>query len=392
MADIALLYDRAESDELGIRLTAKNMGIELGYIPFYKIYFGFCKAGIELKTRGKDYSEEIKNTKVVMNRTQSKSRRMFGAIIFDALGKKLINSLSIEYACQSKLRTLLALSRNDVNIPKTVFVPANVYDYTENDKTQDNIKSVANLIIQYLGETNIVVKPDAGTHGNGVSLAVDRNKLESLLGDIQPSIINPSGVVAQELIPKWFYDMRIIVSKEKNKPEYCPSTCLVRAGFKEFRTNTFLGNMVFKLKMPDSVREASVNAAKVLAGDSEAWVLAMDAMPYLNEDLMVGETELKKSFNELVEYFKVVQNVKNIPNKKVDFDTYSEKVKAAYERYMNSDPYHHIQSVIQETLEATQDKVVFHEGNSCPEFWEQTRLVGGINVAELLLRSAKSLI
>jgi len=391
MADMALLYDRAESDELGIRLTAKKMGIELGYIPFYKVSLGFSNDGLSLKTRGRDYSEELENTKVVMNRTQSKSRRIFGAIILEALGKQVINPLSVEHSCQSKLRTLLALYNNDVNIPKTVFIPANVHDFATGGKPQENTKSVANLLIQHLGEKNIVVKPDAGTHGSGVSLASNRDELESILGKVHPSITNPSGVLAQELIPKWFYDMRILISKEKGKLGYCPPTCLVRAGFKEFRTNTFLGNMVFRLQMPDSVRKASVKAAEVLAGDSEAWVLAMDAMPYLSEDLMVGETELKGSFDELVKYFKVVQKVKAMPDKKADFVYYSDAVKEAYESYMDSGPYRHIQGVVQDTLEATQDKVVFHEGNSCPEFWEQTRVVGGINVAELLLKSAQSL-
>jgi hypothetical protein len=36
--------------------------------------------------------------------------------------------------------------------------------------------------------------------------------------------------------------------------------------------------------------------------------------------------------------------------------------------------------------------VVFHEANSCPEFWEHTRLIAGINVAVPLLKGAQSLI
>jgi glutathione synthase/RimK-type ligase-like ATP-grasp enzyme len=251
---------------------------------------------------------------------------------------------------------------------------------------------VADLISKYLGDEDVVVKPDAGTHGNGVRLASDRGELEVLLSDVQPSITNPSGVVAQELIPKWFYDMRILVAKEKGKPGYCPPTCLVRAGFKEFRTNTFLGNMVFRLHMPESVRKASVKAGEVLAEGSDAWVLALDAMPYLSEEYMTGERELRGCFDELVEHFNIVQKVKAIPDKKADFEYYTDAVTTAYESYMDSDPYRHIQGVVQETLESTQDQVVFHEGNSCPEFWEQTRVVGGINVAELLLNCAQSLV
>ena len=65
MADIAILYDRSESDELGIRLTAERMGIELGYLPFYKVAFGFDKDGYEFRSSGKDYTETLKETRAV---------------------------------------------------------------------------------------------------------------------------------------------------------------------------------------------------------------------------------------------------------------------------------------------------------------------------------------
>jgi hypothetical protein len=59
---------------------------------------------------------------------------------------------------------------------------------------------------------------------------------------------------------------------------------------------------------------------------------------------------------------------------------------------MSFDAYSEIQKVIDESLELNKDSIVFHEGNACPEFWEQTRIVAGINVAESLLRCAKSLL
>ena len=36
---IALLYERSEPDEMGIKLTAKKLGVELAFIPFRKIAF-----------------------------------------------------------------------------------------------------------------------------------------------------------------------------------------------------------------------------------------------------------------------------------------------------------------------------------------------------------------
>ena len=51
-----------------------------------------------------------------------------------------------------------------------------------------------------------------------------------------------------------------------------------------------------------------------------------------------------------------------------------------------------VKAVIEESIERGKDQVLFHEANSCPEFWEQTRIVGGVNVAESLLRCAQSLL
>ncbi|MGF3522503.1 MAG: hypothetical protein ACQXXJ_05335 [Candidatus Bathyarchaeia archaeon] len=59
---------------------------------------------------------------------------------------------------------------------------------------------------------------------------------------------------------------------------------------------------------------------------------------------------------------------------------------------MSTEPYAKIKSIIEENVQTNQDHIVFHEANSCPEFWEQTRLIAGINVAEPLLRGAQSLL
>jgi hypothetical protein len=60
--------------------------------------------------------------------------------------------------------------------------------------------------------------------------------------------------------------------------------------------------------------------------------------------------------------------------------------------YANSDSYQKVKSVIDENVENNKNALVFHEANSCPEFWENTRLVTGLNVAIPLLKTAQSLI
>ena len=133
----------------------------------------------------------------------------------EVLGKKAINSSQIEFVCYSKLRTLLNLYKAGIPIPKTVFVPCDATDVMKNGKEIHNEKDIADLFEAEIPLTEgIVIKADAGTHGKMIMLSKDRAELEANIKETKPNIINPIGVVAQELIQKWFYDLRIIVSKE----------------------------------------------------------------------------------------------------------------------------------------------------------------------------------
>jgi glutathione synthase/RimK-type ligase-like ATP-grasp enzyme len=392
MSRIAMLYDRSETDELGIRLTAEEMGVKLDYLPFHKVAVSFDASGFSYRTLGRDYSDRLREIQVVLNRTQSKSRRMFAADISEAVGAHVLNPLTVELTCKSKVRTLLAFANNGIRVPHTVYVSANVEEQVGGGGIQDNSQAISRLISQELGSERVVVKPDAGTHGRGVTLAEGPDGLLNTLQDVTPSIINPSGVVAQELIPKWFYDLRIVVRKEKGKSPHCHETALARGGFKEFRTNTFLGNKVFRANLPAVVRRQAEKSAQALGGDEDSWVIALDAMPRIGDEFMNGEEVLRQSFEDLEEPFSEVTRVKRMPNKKRNFLEYNREITRAYTEYMASEPYAHIQGVVNETLEECRDSVYFHEGNACPEFWEQTRLVGGANIAEDLLNCALGLV
>ena len=69
MPDISIIYDRSETDELGIRITAEDMGVELGYLPFYKVSVGFDNGGYSFRSLGRDLTEALGKTRVVLNRT-----------------------------------------------------------------------------------------------------------------------------------------------------------------------------------------------------------------------------------------------------------------------------------------------------------------------------------
>ena len=392
MAQIAMLYDRSETDELGILLTAEQMGVELEYLPFHKVAFGFDSGGHSYHSLGRDYTTKLGDIRVVLNRTQSKSRRLFAAAILENIGKRVLNPMSVELLCQSKMRTLLAFAKRGVRVPKTVFVPCNVEENIGGGGVLNNSGAVSQLITQQMGCEKVVLKPDAGTHGRGVRLSDNSEELEELLRGLEPSITNPAGVVAQEFVPKWFYDLRIIVRKENGKPPSCYESALARGGFKEFRTNTFLGNMVFRARLPSVVKREAERCAEVLGGSEEAWVIALDAMPWIGQELREGEEGLRESFAALEESFSAVNAVKRRASKKQDFIGYTKAITKAYTDYMAAEAYSHVEAVINDTLRKAQDSVYFHEGNACPEFWEQTRVVAGINPAEALLGCAISLI
>jgi glutathione synthase/RimK-type ligase-like ATP-grasp enzyme len=390
---IALLYERSESDENGIKLTAQDLGIDLVFIPFRKIALSISKEGFRAKTKGKDYTSTIQGTAVVLNRAQSKNRRLQASYIMEQLGKKTLNNSQIEFVCYSKLRTLLNLHKEDIPIPKTIFVPCDATDTLKNGREIHNQKDIADLFEQEIPlSQGIVIKADAGTHGKMIMLSQNREELEANIKETKPTIINPIGVVAQELVQKWFYDLRIIVSKEKGKQPVCYKTAMARAGFKDFRTNTFLGNLVFHAKLPLDIQELAVKCGKALSKDSDAWIFALDAMVNVGENKNTDDAYLKEELDKATKAFLPVQRVKSDETHLTDFQGWTGKLEKAFETYKHTSAYENIKEIIEENVEKNKSALVFHEANSCPEFWENTRLATGLNVAIPLLKGAKSLI
>jgi glutathione synthase/RimK-type ligase-like ATP-grasp enzyme len=390
---IALLYERSETDELGIKQTADQLGIELKFIPFRKIALSFCKDNYSLRTKGKDYTDTIKNVAVVLNRAQGKNRRLFASHIMETFGKKTINPSSIEFECYSKLRTLLHFWAWGVPIPKTVYVPCDPVDTTKDGRQIHNEADIADLLQDEIAfDQGIVVKPDAGTHGKGIVLAKNREELIANIQTIKPSITNPVGVLAQELVQKWFYDLRIIVYKEKGRNPVCHPSALARGGFKDFRTNTYLGNLVFDAVLPVHLKELAVKCGKALSKDHEAYVFALDAMIAVGNNKNMDDKTLKTELDKAAMAFEPVKKIKTDDSKLKDFQKWNDHLEAAFQDYRKSEPYHKIKGIIEESVEKNKNSVVFHEANSCPEFWEHTRLTAGINVAVPLLKGAQSLI
>jgi len=389
---IGILYERSETDEMGIKLTAEELGINLVYIPFRKVAVRLDEDGYNVRSKGKNYSKVLEEVKVVLNRAQSKNRRFVAVNVLEAFGKNVINPLPVEYVCFSKLRTLLHFWKAGIKTPRTVYVPCDSHEPMAGGGEIRNEEEIADLMQEELGNGSIVIKPDAGTHGKNVRLARERDDLLIILGETEPSIINPVGVLAQKLVQKWFYDLRIIVTKEGGKAPYCYPTALARAGFKDFRTNTFLGNMVFGVNLPPHIRDVAVKCGKTIGKNSEAWLLAFDAMINVGENKNSDDEYVKAEFEKLESSFGAVKKVKGDKNKKRDFSRWNERLEEAFQNYKNQEAYEKIKKIIEESVERNRHNILFHEANACPEFWEQTRLVAGINLAVPLLKCAQSVI
>jgi hypothetical protein len=224
-----------------------------------------------------------------------------------------------------------------------------------------------------------------------VNLAKNREDLLKNIQRTNSSIINPVGILAQEFIQKWFYDLRIIVAKEKGKAPYCHPKALARAGFKDFRTNTFLGNLVFDAALPIHIRNLAVKCGNTIAKDNEAWLLALDAMVAVGKNKIADDEFVMSQLDKLSIPFDVVKKVKMDETKKMDFASWNRKLEEAFQDYKSTEAYEIVKGVIDESIEKNQHSIIFHEANSCPEFWEQTRLITGFNLAIPLLKSAQSL-
>ncbi len=387
---IGLLYERSETDEMGIKLTAKELGIDLKYIPFRKISVCLHDKGYRIRSIGKDYSNIVEDVAVVLNRTQSKNRRLFAAYLMETFGKHVINPSQVEFLCYSKLRTLLQLWTAGIRIPKTVYVPCDSRETTKDRGEIHNEAEIADLIQQELGKEEIVMKPDAGTHGKMVNLSKNRKELLVNIQGTNPSIINPMGILTQELVQKWFYDLRIIVFKEKGKTPICHPKALARGGFKDFRTNTFLGNLVFDADLPLYIRDLAVKCGEAIGKDKDGWLFAFDAMINFGKNKIADEEYVKSEIDKLAVPFDAIRRVKADETKRKDFPAWNNKLEVAFHNYKSSEPYKKVKRVIEESMEKNKHEIVFHEANSCPEFWEQTRLIAGINLAVPLFKIAQS--
>jgi transcriptional/translational regulatory protein YebC/TACO1 len=135
-----------------------------------------------------------------------------------------------------------------------------------------------------------------------------------------------------------------------------------------------------------------VKCGKTLGRGSDAWIFALDAMVNVGKNKNADDQALKAELDKAAQAWLQVQKVKQDETRLTSFESWTGKLEQAFAAYKTASAYQKITDIIEENVEQNMDALVFHESNSCPEFWENTRLATGLNVAELLLKSALSLI
>jgi len=135
-----------------------------------------------------------------------------------------------------------------------------------------------------------------------------------------------------------------------------------------------------------------VQCGQAIGQGSQTWVLALDAMLNAPKENLADDASVKAELNKLTESFEAVNKTKRRQERIMDFVAWNHLLEAAYRDYMSNDAYENVKGIIEESIKSSDHSIFFHEANACPEFWEQTRLIAGINVAEPLLECAESII
>ena len=118
----------------------------------------------------------------------------------------------------------------------------------------------------------------------------------------------------------------------------------------------------------------------------------MDAMINVGKNKNADNEDLKTELAKAAAWWEPVKKVKLDDNRLRDFKVWNTQLEMAVNNYKASESYAKVKRIIEESVDANRTRIVFHEANSCPEFWEQTRTITGMNVAIPLLKGAQSLI
>ena len=110
-----------------------------------------------------------------------------------------------------------------------------------------------------------------------------------------------------------------------------------------------------------------------LGKGSEAWIFALDAMVNVKENKQVDDAYLKGELDKAAKRLCLFKKLSRMKPNLLIFQAWTANWKKPFTAYANSENYENVKKIIEESVEKNKSALVFHESNSCPEFWENTR-------------------
>lgn len=225
---------------------------------------------------------------VVLERSISFGRTLYGLQVLEARGVRCINRAAVVETCGDKLRTTEALLRFDVPTPRTLlaFTPESALE-----------------AIERLGYP-AVIKPVVGSWGRMVSRVNDRDAAEALLehldvlGSWQQHVY-----YIQQFIAKPGRDIRAFVVGDE-------PICAIYRTSDHWITNTARGGRASNCPVDGPVGDLALRAAQAMGGG----VLAIDLLETDDGQLLVNEVNHTMEFRNSIETTGV-----NIPARIIDY-------------------------------------------------------------------------
>lgn len=152
--------------------------------------------------------------------------------------------------CDDKIKTYIALSQNNIKMPKTISSPLRYYQTDIDDGSF--IKKVANIL-----SFPIIVKGAFGSLGNNVFLAHNFEQLQSL----RAKMIDIPHLYQEFIAESAGMDTRIIVIGNVVR------AAMTRQSKTDFRSNIELGGKGYPVTLTTAFIEMAQNASKILELD-----------------------------------------------------------------------------------------------------------------------------
>jgi len=240
---ITIVFDRIRGEEKSLALEAKRAGCTTELLDGRSLFFEATA-----KRSKQDFGD------VVLQRCISYYRSLFLTRIMENFGTFVINNSKVSDICGNKLIGSMVLAKAGVPTPKT-------YVALSSEAVDDAADALG---------YPVVLKPFVGSWGRMISIAKDRQTLDSIV-ELKESIPNPIEHMyyLQDFVERPPRDIRAIVAGDE-----IIATVYRHAAANEWRTNVARGATTTAFTPEKELEEIVLKAAHAVGGG----ILGVDVM------------------------------------------------------------------------------------------------------------------